>query len=345
MSGIRSKRRSSKNGRVSGEAVYSRGALYKMLNNRIYMGEITHKQAAYSGRHEPIIDKDLWDRVRERLTENLQAERKRPRATTGSLLTGLVYDDAGNRFTPSHAAKGKRRYRYYVSQPNSEKAVRFPATEIEDVVVGEIRQLIQSRQRLLDALGLSSVEITNLEAVDRRLPLLLDNVTSAVPTIVRRVVIKADGLDIQISKSALRGFITEGAITEANPYDDLFILNVEVQFLKYRGKVRFVLDPDSPHAKKAEVPSLIRAIARAHAWVDQIVKGEALNQRAIASSIGVNERYVSKILPLAFLAPDITKMILEGRQPSGLSISDCGNMPMLWNEHRKTLGRVGTKSN
>jgi site-specific DNA recombinase len=345
VSGILSKRRISKNGRVSGEAVYSRGALYKMLNNRIYIGEITHKQAVYSGRHEPIIDRELWDRVRERLTENLQAERKRPRATAGSLLTGLVYDDVGNRFTPSHAAKGERRYRYYVSQPNSEKTVRFPATEIEDVVVGEIRQMIQSRQRLLDALGLSSVEITNLEAVDRRLPLLLDNVPSAVSTIVRRVVIKGDGLEIQISKSALRAFITEAAIIEANPYDDLFALNVEVHFLKYRGKVRLVLHPDSPHAKQAEVPSLIRAIARAHTWVDQIVRGEALNQRAIAASIGANERYVSKILPLAFLAPDITEMILEGRQPDGLSISDCGNMPMLWNEHRKALGCAGTKSN
>jgi hypothetical protein len=227
-----------------------------------------------------------------------------------------------------------------VSQPNSEKAVRFPATEIEDVVVGEIRQMIQSRQRLLDVLGLSLVEITNLEAVDRRLPLLLDNVTSAVPMIVRRVVIKGDGLEIQISKSALWAFITEGAITEANPCDDLFALRVEVQFLKFRGKVRLVLHPDSPHAKKAEVPSLIRAIARAHAWVDQIVKGEALNQRAIAASIGVNKRYVSKILPLAFLAPDITEMILEGRQPNGLSISDCVNTPMLWNEHRKALGCV-----
>ena len=63
--------------------------------------------------------------------------------------------------------------------------------------------MIQSRQRLLDALGLTLVEITNLETVDRQLPLLLDNVTSAVPTIVRRVVIKGDGLEIQISKSAL----------------------------------------------------------------------------------------------------------------------------------------------
>jgi site-specific DNA recombinase len=118
----------------------------------------------------------------------------------------------------------------------------------------------------------------------------------------------------------------------------LFALCVEVQFLKYRGKVRLVLRPDSPHANKVEVPSLIRAIARAHAWVDQIVKGEAHNQRAIAASIGVNERYVSKILPLAFLAPDITEMILEGRHPGGLSIPDCaGTVQPLCGHFRNIL--------
>ena len=95
VSGIRSKRRISKTGRISGEAVYSRGALYKMLNDRIYLGEITHKQTIYPGRHDAIIDRELWNQVHQRLADNLQAERKRPRSTANSLLTGLLYDEAG----------------------------------------------------------------------------------------------------------------------------------------------------------------------------------------------------------------------------------------------------------
>jgi hypothetical protein len=255
------------------------------------------------------------------------------------LLTGLLYDESGKRFTPSHAAKRGRRYRYYVSRSDSEEILRLPAPEIEDVVVNAIRQLFQSRQQLLDVLGPSSLEIMNSEQFDRRLPLLLESAVSAVTSVVRKVVIRGDKLEIHVSQNALRRFITErAAITDANSDSEIFILSVEVQFLRYRGKVRLVLPPDSPHAKKAEIPSLIGAIAKAHSWVDQIVKGEALNQRAIAASIGVNKRYVSRILPLAFLAPEITEMILEGKQPDGLSISDCINVPMLWAEHRKALG-------
>jgi hypothetical protein len=149
--GIHSQRRVSKKGLISGCAVYSRGALYKMINNRIYVGEITHKGTVHLGRHEPIIERELWNQVHQHMKSNLQAERTRPRATTSSLLTGILFDQDGNRFTPSHAAKGGRRYRYYVSQSENSKSLRFPASEIEHVVVSEIRQLLESPQRLLDA--------------------------------------------------------------------------------------------------------------------------------------------------------------------------------------------------
>ena len=71
--------------------------------------------------------------------------------------------------------------------------------------------------------------------------------------------------------------------------------------------------------------------------MDQVVKGQALNQRAIAASIGINERYISRILPLAFLAPDITEAILDGRQATALSLDDCVNLPMIWTEQRRAL--------
>ena len=79
--------------------------------------------------------------------------------------------------------------------------------------------------------------------------------------------------------------------------------------------MRLVLPPDSPGAKPHAVPSLIRAISRAHDWVDRILRGETVNQRSIAKETGLDERYISRIIPLAFLAPDLTEAILEGRQP------------------------------
>src|ERR1700722_16399277 len=102
---IRSKKRLSKTGKASGNNAFSRGALYLMLQNRIYLGEITHKDKSFPGQHPAIIDQNLWDRVQVQFKANLQAERTRPRTTSVSLLTGLLYDEAGNRFSPSDATK------------------------------------------------------------------------------------------------------------------------------------------------------------------------------------------------------------------------------------------------
>jgi site-specific DNA recombinase len=155
----RSKKRLSKTGNASGGNAFSRGALYSMLQNRIYLGEITHKDKSFPGQHPAIIDQNLWDCVQVQFKTNLQAERKRPRATSTSFLTGLLYDEVGNRFTPSHATKKGRRYRYYVSQALTQGRLkdttaqgRLPAEEVEELVMAQLAGLLQSAPRILDLL-------------------------------------------------------------------------------------------------------------------------------------------------------------------------------------------------
>jgi site-specific DNA recombinase len=148
--GIRSKRRVSKTGNLSGDVAFSQGALYKLLSNRIYLGEIPHKGNSYEGRHEAIIDRDLWGQVQARLEEQSRAPRRKSHQARKDLLKGLLFDAAGNRFTPSYAVKKKRRYRYYVSQAaikgqkHNESPMRLPAGEIEELVIGEIEALLRS---------------------------------------------------------------------------------------------------------------------------------------------------------------------------------------------------------
>jgi hypothetical protein len=113
--GIRSKRRTYADGTVCGGHKLSRGALYLMLQNRIYRGEITHKGDAYPGEHNAIVDEVLWDRVQAVLAENRVARAIGADAKYPSLLAGLVFDDSGERLTPTHAVKKGTRYRYYVS--------------------------------------------------------------------------------------------------------------------------------------------------------------------------------------------------------------------------------------
>ncbi len=121
---IKSKIRVSRTGKTSGGASYSRGALYELLQNRLYLGEIPHKEQSYPGEHAAIVERTLWDEVQAKLKANVHARRNGTNASAPSLLRGLLYDAEGNRYTPSHAVKNGKRYRYYISQ----KVVRHGAS-------------------------------------------------------------------------------------------------------------------------------------------------------------------------------------------------------------------------
>src|SRR6266571_3459769 len=113
--GIRSKQRILTSGRVLGGCCFDRGALYHLLRNRIYRGEVVHKGVAYPGEHEPIVDEELWNAVQARLSANL-TERRQARIASGALLAGLIFDDRSHRMSPTYTMRRRNRYRYYVSQ-------------------------------------------------------------------------------------------------------------------------------------------------------------------------------------------------------------------------------------
>jgi site-specific DNA recombinase len=350
--GVRSKRRVSRAGRASGGASYSRGALYLILHNRIYLGEITHKGASYPGQHPAIIEQKVWEQVQLKFQSNLQAARKRPRATEQSLLMGLLYDEQGNRFTPSHATKKGRRYRYYISQAvirnprNSQTSpVRIPASEIEEMVILQLALMLQSPQRMLDTIVASDASVAELQAVTEASrewnAATTDKLQSLLKSTVKRILVRNDRIEIQIIRSSLRqtvlGAPNDLGLPSCN-LDDLITIEAPAQLKRCGGEVRLVLPPDFPGAKSRAVPSLIRAISRAHDWVDRILRGEAVNQRSIAKETGLDERYISRVIPLAFLAPDLTEAILEGKQAAHLSLDAClGNIPDDWNLQRTQL--------
>src|SRR5215468_3655686 len=115
--GVKSKSWTSASGRLIGGKAFSRGALYLMLRNRTYRGEIVHKGQSHPGEHPPIIDQSLWDVVQMRLAGNTAERTSGIRTRQPSLLAGMLFDHDGNRMTPSYAVKKGTRYRYYVSRP------------------------------------------------------------------------------------------------------------------------------------------------------------------------------------------------------------------------------------
>ena len=157
--GIRSKRRVRPDGTAYGGQQFSRGALYLMLQNRIYRGEITHKGNSYPGEHPAIVDQPLWDEVQAVLAENRVQRATGANTKAPSLLTGLLFDEAGERLTPTCAVKKGTRYRYYVStslvkgdgRARSTRR-RIPAGNLENIVIERLRKFFSSRGELLDAI-------------------------------------------------------------------------------------------------------------------------------------------------------------------------------------------------
>src|SRR5258708_1395181 len=152
---IRSKRWTSTAGRRWGGKPIVRGALYRMLQNRIYRGEIVHKDQHYPGEHMPIVDEGLWDEVQTKLAANAVEHRNGEKMKNASLLAGLLFDGQGNRMTPTPATKKGTRYRYYVSRPlisesraDTPHGLRTPAGDIYHLVINHIRQLLSEPPQL-----------------------------------------------------------------------------------------------------------------------------------------------------------------------------------------------------
>src|ERR1700729_1927883 len=162
--GIVSKRRRASDGSPYGGQRFSRGALYLMLQNRIYRGEIVHKGKASPGEHAAIVDEELWRKVQNRLEANRLERREGDKAIEPSPLTGLVFDAQGEPMTPTHAAKKGTRYRYYISRrliigsdegtaADRPHGQRIPASNLEALVTDRVRSLFADPIEFLNALS------------------------------------------------------------------------------------------------------------------------------------------------------------------------------------------------
>jgi len=153
--GIVSAVKLSRKGNRRGGKPFSRGALYCLLSNRIYLGEIRHKQQSHPGQHEPIISRELWERVQAKLCgHGVRDGEGRKTAAMQSPLAGRLFDANGELLYVQGAVEGQRRYRYYVSKrlvrgesPEPEQQWRLSAPEIERAVSAGARTMLGDRAR------------------------------------------------------------------------------------------------------------------------------------------------------------------------------------------------------
>jgi site-specific DNA recombinase len=352
---VLSKVRMSHSGQAAEGKSYSRGALYKLLANQIYIGEIFHKGNCYPGEHEAILDRELWESVRAKLAENHRARKNRTNASEPSLLSGLIFDQDGCLYTPSHAVKNGKRYRYYVSrkiihsQPRaSTQPSRIPARELELLVLTELRSFFGSADRVTAILDQAGEDIATTRALvgaaQQFAKAMAGDSTSGLREllagIVARITIQQDSIQVHVSKERIRArFLNQerilGQVSDGQP----IVLTIEIELKRCGGEMRLIIPGCTATGQQRQpVPSLIKAVSRATNWVHRMESGECKHQRALAKATKLEPRYINSIMRVAFLAPEIVEAIIDGRQPPGLTLcSVTGVLPMSWHQQKKLI--------
>jgi site-specific DNA recombinase len=349
-----SKLRIGTEGRRSGGAAFSRGALYHLLNNRIYIGQISHRDQHYTGQHHAIIQRSVWDQVAARLRSNNQSHRTGKSNSSPSLLSGKLFDAAGVRFTATHALKNGKRYRYYTSQAvindSSRKPslTRVPAQELEQIVRSKIHTLLEDSDHWnagikagarREAAGDRGLEIA------RRWPKLeSDEQDKFVRSVLARVVLGRTTASIEVNRANLIATIMGEDIrpSEAQPTNAKSVLTLVVAFqVNRRGSQIQLSTPDSDStANRQPSMSLLKAVARARGWYEQIVNGEISTVRELAQKCNLPRRYVRRILTCAILSPRIIEALLIGQHRRSLTLDETlASVSLDWRKQEERILR------
>ena len=350
--GLTTKKRTNGAGEQSGDRTFSRGHIYKLLRNPIYAGWIGHQGELYKGLHKAIIDQDTWDRVQTQLTANARKTRIRHTAAVPGLLVGLLYSAEGQRLTHAHATKGRRRYRYYIDsrpkagdQSETKQSIRIPANQIEQRVKETLIRFLESPTELMDALSKRNTPPSNLERALRQAEKLASTLEKAAPAewiqhlqnILTRVIINPDALGLFINRNALVAAL--GISDENHSSTSAYEYRVPAKFITRAGQMKLIIKPEDELDGDVD-EALIYSVARAHTWFEQLKAGKVYSIQEIAKRENLSASYVMRYLRLAFLAPDIVKIILQGRQPLGTSVRKLTNgkqLPSSWIEQRQLL--------
>ena len=354
---IRSKRREGAGGRLAGGQKFSRGALYLLLQNRLYRGEVAHKGNVYPGQHDAIVDADLYQIVQDKL-----AIKRRERSLAGgaeapSLLSGLIYDGAGNRMSPTHAVKKGKRYRYYASAPlitgsRTEHLIgrRIPAGDIEGLVLDRLRALFASDKEVGEAIAPLGLEAPMQRSVLDRSAKLAQRWTALASlelrALVKSLVQQVRVGDAEISVWLNRIAVVSSVMPEATPRQadcktavEPAVLSI-VATLRRAGKgTRLVIGDGS--ANKID-DSLASLLARAIATRNMLLSGPDDSIEAMASRLGVRRDYLTVLVRLSYLSPEIVRAILVGQQPVELSATRLvhlsKDLPHDWHAQSQVLG-------
>ncbi|HEY6520394.1 MAG TPA: recombinase family protein [Roseiarcus sp.] len=357
--GVVSKRRTAADGRPYGGQSFSRGALYQMLQNRVYRGEIVHKEAAYPGEHAPIVDEDLWRQVQEKLQANgVERRGARDEAKLVYLLPGVLLDAEGRLMTPTHAIKKGVHYRYYVSRRlitevrggdkhDPGTGQRLPAVKLERLIVERLKIFFADADAIAGALSPAVRSAPN----HKRAFAAASDIVRAIETegemrtfgLLRPLIVRAqvylDRVEVDLGADQVADALlgnggsietrlgdrlgdnqeADNAPSAAADDGRLIRLTIAAELQRAGKEMNFILAGADNNSSVDN--ALVRLLIRAHALASRLAMSPGSNLEDIGAQESVGAPYAARLMRLNYLAPDIVTAIFNGRQPAGLTAS------------------------
>jgi site-specific DNA recombinase len=336
-------------GKVLGGLPFSRGHIYRILSNPLYMGEIAHKDIRHAGQHPRIIDQEIWDAIGALIGSNSREHRVRAKAGHASLLAGLIYDEAGRPLVSSHSTKNGKRYLYYITSdgsgrhpaPAGQAKLRLPAVDVDAFVISALQRFLTDSTGLAKLLRAAQVRSGRLaealqkaEATSQQLEAMsfhsrLDLVTH----LLARIDVVQAGLRITFRVTGIVRYLIGSENAGYAAEEATVLVDFPTPTIIQNGVIKLVVTQPS---QKSEDASLIAAIARGTCWFEDLTSGKASSISGIASRENVTDSYVSRLLNLALLSPTIVHQVLDG-SPVATEVARLEMMGQrlsaLWSEH------------
>ena len=355
--GDANKRWVNRHGIESGGQPFLYQALYKILNNKLYIGRISHKEKSYEGQHQPIISIELWDRVQNALKQGKE-ERVKRHAKHGALLMGKCFSPAGYGYTPTYSTTGAVRHRYYLERKTQH---RIKAADLESLVIDTIRLLSREAKHWRECWATGGISLTETEAQHRWKALCSGWIHLSDPIrqqsarqIIERIVISKDQLVVRLSHVGMREALhdveessgsqiahaEDGYLPTVTHGEGYLEITIAARFEVY-GRSQIALDVEGKAIRTFKRsnynPVLVNALVKSYRWNRHLDSGD-LTISDLAKREGQSRTYVSRIVNLMMLSPDIISSILTGTQPLTLHLKDLtGNLPVEWHRQRQVL--------
>ena len=376
--GVRSRRRLLQDGRNLGGVVLGRGAISHMLKNPLYLGQIRHAGALHQGQHEAIVDKDLFAAVQLALAQSGPGDGARAKRASPALLKGLVFDTQGHRLQPTHAVKNGIRYHYYTSARRLRDAkddpsgIRVPAGDLDRIVVKAIADRLMDRSGMQPWLAqyVPFSDLPHYMEAAASLPATIasNNQTahSVIRSIIGRITLSRTGVRVALSDDGLRislvinstgvdheesappksqskkhavqinqpEVVIQGSSAAVMP--DIMITS---HLLRCGKQVKLVLGPDNGKQPEPD-PKLVDMVLQARRWFEDLSSNSSSSLTEIGMAAGVDRTYISRLITLAFLAPDIVDRIVTGDHAATLTperLRKACPLPPRWEEQRAVL--------